>query len=250
MATDRNVRIAAVGDVHVAEDCAGCLDLAQVDDCADMLLLAGDLTRVGDPSEAKVLADELAAVQVPIVAVLGNHDYHSDRQPEVSDCLSQAGVTILEGDTAIINVDGCSVGIAGAKGFGGGFTGACGSDFGEPEMKAFVRHTKTIAARLEEQLSELETGLRIALLHYAPVESTLEGERLEIYPFLGSYLLGEAVDRVGADLILHGHAHHGTEKGVTPGGIRVRNVAKPVIGHPFNVYHLGVTEDAVQPAMA
>jgi Icc-related predicted phosphoesterase len=106
-------------------------------------------------------------------------------------------------------------------------------------MKSFIRHTRDVAGRLREALSKLETGHRIALMHYAPVESTIRGERLEIYPFLGSYLLGEAVDAVGADLILHGHAHRGTERGVTPGGIPVRDVARPVIQRAYNVYCLG-----------
>jgi Icc-related predicted phosphoesterase len=129
--------------------------------------------------------------------------------------------------------------VAGVKGFGGGFAGACGSDFGEREMKAFVTHTKDVAHRLEAALAGLQDAdARVALLHYAPVEATLQGERLEIYPFLGSYLLGEAVDRAGADLALHGHAHAGTEKGVTPGGVHVRNVAQAVIRAPYRVYRL------------
>jgi Icc-related predicted phosphoesterase len=236
------IRIAAVGDVHVAADCAGCLELDGVDDCADLLLIAGDLTRIGDPCEAQVLATELSAVHVPVLAVLGNHDHHGDRPDEIVDLMTRAGIRVLEGETAVVEVGGTRVGIAGAKGFGGGFAGACGSDFGEPEMKAFVRHTKGIAARLETCLRHLEADIRIALLHYSPIPETLQGERLEIYPFLGSYLLGEAVDRAGADLVLHGHAHRGTEKGTTPGGIRVRNVAKPVIGRPFMVYELAPAE--------
>jgi Icc-related predicted phosphoesterase len=128
------------------------------------------------------------------------------------------------------------VGVAGTKGFGGGFAGACGGDFGEAEMKAFVRHTRSLAESLGKQLASLDADLRVALLHYSPVEATLQGERLEIYPFLGSYLLAEAVDRAGADLVVHGHAHAGSEKGLTAGGIRVRNVAQPVIKRAYNVY--------------
>ena len=139
---------------------------------------------------------------------------------------------------AVIERNGLRLGVAGAKGFGGGFVGACGSDFGEPEMKAFVRHTKDVAAALEGALAGLHTDIRVALMHYAPVEQTLQGERPEIYPFLGSYLLGEAIDRAGATLVLHGDAHRGIEKGVTPGGIPVRNVALPVIRRPYNVYCL------------
>jgi Icc-related predicted phosphoesterase len=129
--------------------------------------------------------------------------------------------------------------VAGTKGFGGGFAGASASPFGEEEMKAFVGHTEEVAAGLEGALGALDADLRVALLHYSPVESTLAGERLEIYPFLGSYLLAEAIDRAGADLVLHGHAHRGTERGVTPGGISVRNVAETVIGHAYKVYGLG-----------
>jgi Icc-related predicted phosphoesterase len=232
------IRIAAVGDVHVAPDCAGCLELGRVEGAADMLVLAGDLTRVGDPAEARVLVDELAGVRVPKFAVLGNHDYHSDRADAIIACLEKAGVRVLEGDTATLEVDGTRVGVVGAKGFGGGFVGACGSDFGEPEMKAFVRHTKSIAGRLEQALRSIDAPVRVVLLHYAPTEATLQGERPEIYPFLGSYLLGEAIDSVGADIVFHGHAHRGTEKGITPGGVQVRNVAKPVIGSPFKVYVL------------
>jgi Icc-related predicted phosphoesterase len=194
---------------------------------------------VGDPEEATGLAMELAGLEVPVIAVLGNHDYHSDRQAEITDILEVGGIRVLEGGTSTLQVDGSTLGVAGAKGFGGGFIGVSGSDFGEPEMKAFIHHTRAIAERLGRALLELDTEHRVALLHYAPVETTLRGERLEIYPFLGSYLLGEAVDGAGADLILHGHAHRGTERGVTPGGIPVRNVARPVIQRAYNVYCLG-----------
>ena len=234
------IRIAAVGDLHFAADLRGALrpHLQSLPDQADALLLAGDLTRVGDPDEAAVLAEELRDPPVPVVAVLGNHDYQSDREAEVRKVLEEAGVEVLEGEAAVIEAGGGRLGIAGSKGFGGGFVGACGSDFGEPEMKAFVRHTKDLAAALEVALAGLDTDVRVALMHYAPVDQTLQGERPEIYPFLGSYLLGEAVDRAGAALALHGHAHRGIEKGVTPSGIPVRNVAQPVIRRPYNVYCL------------
>jgi Icc-related predicted phosphoesterase len=237
------IRVAAVGDIHFGQDSAGTLrpHLADIADHADVYLLAGDLTRLGDPQEAAVLAEELRDVSVPIVAVLGNHDYHSDREKEVTDVLAEAGVCMLEGTSTVIDVAGVPVGIAGVKGFGSGFAGACGSDFGEPMMKAFVRHTQESADRLGQALEDLaRAGVehRVALMHYAPTQGTLQGERLEIYPFLGSYLLGEAVDRVGADVAIHGHAHGGTEKGFTPGGIQVRNVAQPVINRAYNVYCL------------
>ncbi len=237
------IRVAAVGDIHFGHDSAGTLrpHLEDIAEQADIYLLAGDLTRLGDPEEAAVLARELQDVAVPIVAVLGNHDYHSDQEKAVTEVLEGVGVRVLEGTSTVIDVDGTPVGIAGVKGFGSGFAGACGSDFGEPMMKAYVRHTQEAADRLREALEDLAgAGVerRVALMHYSPSEGTLQGERLEIYPFLGSYLLGEAVDRAGADLAIHGHAHGGTEKGFTPGGIQVRNVAQPVISRAYNVYCL------------
>ena len=235
------IRIAAVADVHFGMDSAGRLSshFEHLERNADVLLLAGDLTRCGSASEAAVLADDLADAPVPVVAVLGNHDYHAEEEAKIRGVLEDARVRVLECETTVVEVDGRRLGVAGAKGFGGGFAGACGTEFGEAQMKAFIRHTRSIANALEENLRSLEADHKVALLHYSPVEGTLVGERLEIYPFLGSYLLGEAVDRGGADLALHGHAHGGTEKAVTPGGINVRNVAQPVIGHAYNLYCLG-----------
>lgn len=237
------IRLAAVGDIHFGHDSAGTLrpHLEGIAEEADVYLLAGDLTRLGDPDEAAVLAEELRDVALPIIAVLGNHDYHSDQEKAVTDVLEGAGIRVLEGTSAILEVDGRSVGISGVKGFGHGFAGACGSEFGEPMMKAFVRHAQEAADHLRDALEDLaRAGIshRVALTHYSPTEGTLRGERPEIYPFLGSYLLGEAVDRVGADVAIHGHAHGGTEKGFTPGGIQVRNVAQPVINQAYNVYCL------------
>jgi Icc-related predicted phosphoesterase len=235
------IRIAAVGDLHYGEGSQGILKpgLEHLADRADLLLLAGDLTRSGRPEEVQVLADELRGLPIPVIAVLGNHDYHAGREAEVRRIMETAGVRVLEGEGTTVDVDGVRVAIAGTKGFGGGFRGAHGSDFGEPEMKAFVGHTKMLSDRLERALTGLDAAdLRIALLHYSPIEGTLEGERLEIYPFLGSYLMAEAVDNAGADLVVHGHAHHGSEKGRTPAGIPVRNVAQPLIRHAYNVYTL------------
>ncbi|NVI88477.1 metallophosphoesterase [Actinomadura sp. BRA 177] len=174
----------------------------------------------------------------------GNHDYHSDAEDEIGGVLRDAGVTVLEGDATVLDCGGTTLGVAGGKGFGGGFEGRCASDFGEPEMKAFIRHTKDFAARLNASLTDLDTDVTIALTHYAPCPDTLEGEPLEIYPFLGSYLMGEAIDSAGADLAIHGHAHKGTEKGLTSGGIRVRNVALPVIQHAYAMYCLEAPEAA------
>jgi Icc-related predicted phosphoesterase len=237
------IRVAAVADVHFGADSAGTLRPALEDlpDHADLFCIAGDLTRLGDPDEARVLANEIRDVGVPTMTVLGNHDYESDRTDDIRRVLEQAGVFVLEGESEAIDVDGARVRVTGVKGFGGGFAGACGSDFGEREMKAFIHHTQATADRLRELLELDSADVQIALLHYSPVEDTLRGERLEIYPFLGSYLLAEAVDAGGADLVLHGHAHNGQEKGVTPGGVTVRNVAQPVIRRPYTVY-------AIEPA--
>jgi Icc-related predicted phosphoesterase len=246
------IRVAAAGDIHFGPDAAGTLrpHLEHLSERADVLLLAGDLTRVGTAEEARALTDELSGIEVPIVAVLGNHDYHSDQADEVTATLEGIGVHVLEGDSVVLPVDGSTVGVAGTKGFGGGFAGACGSEFGEPEMKAFVAHSRCLAERLERSLAALDTDVKIALLHYAPCPDTLIGERLEIFPFLGSHLLGEAVDRGGATLALHGHAHRGTERGLTPGGRHVRNVAQPVIGHAYRLYCLRPGGDGAEPECA
>lgn len=238
---DGRVRIAAVGDLHAGLDSRGSIGpgFHDVDDRADLLLIAGDLTRCGTPEEGRVLAEELAGVRIPKLAVLGNHDHHDDRPDDLVRELARGDVRVLEGDSAVAEVGGVRVGVAGVKGFGGGFAGACGSAFGEPEMKAFIHHTMGICDRLEDALAGLDdVDLRIALLHYSPVPETLVGERLEIYPFLGSYLLAEAIDRAGAHVVFHGHAHGGSERGETPGGVAVRNVAQPVLGASYGVYAL------------
>jgi Icc-related predicted phosphoesterase len=228
-----------MADVHFGKDAAGTLrpHVARLPEQADLLLIAGDLTRTGTPEEASVFLDELEEIDIPIFAVLGNHDYHADLNDEIAALLELRGVRVLEGTGTTIDVNGACVGIAGVKGFGGGFVGASASDFGEPETKAFVRHSKERAGRLEIALAGLECDLRIALMHYSPIAETLVGERLEIFPFLGSYFLAEAVDRCGADLVLHGHAHAGREAGVTPGGVQVRNVAQPVIRRAYALFY-------------
>ncbi|KJK45656.1 metallophosphoesterase [Lentzea aerocolonigenes] len=232
------IRIAAVGDVHLGEDMRGRLRpaLDKVGEHADVLLLAGDLTRHGTVAEAQVVADEFADLAVPVVAVLGNHDHQDDKPLEVTKTLQDKGIHVLEGSTFQAEINGCTLGVAGVKGFGGGFAGKCGSAFGEREMKAFIQHTCDIAETLEQALSELDTDIKVALTHYAPVPDTLRGEPPEIYPFLGSYLLGEAIDATGTHLAVHGHAHFGTEQGMTPGGVRVRNVAQPIIRSAYTVY--------------
>lgn len=234
------IRVAATADVHFGRDSGGTLrpHLEDLAACADVLLVAGDLTTCGHPDEGRVIARELAGLPVPVVAVLGNHDHHANRADELRAVLEDSGIRVLEGEATTIDVDGTRLGIAGAKGFGGGFAGACAADFGEPEMKAFIGHTKQVAGRLRRALGSLEADARVALLHYSPVEATLRGERPEIFPFLGSYLLAEAVDHGGADLVLHGHAHAGAPQGLTPGGVPVRNVAQPVIRRAYSVFAL------------
>ncbi|MFI8824766.1 metallophosphoesterase [Streptomyces sp. NPDC053431] len=237
------VRVAAVGDIHLGPDCRDLLRPAfsVLSECADLLLLAGDLTRHGTAEEAEVVAEEVRDAGVPVVAVLGNHDYQSGQEAEVSRVLEDAGIRVLEGASVVLPVDGHKIGVAGTKGFCGGFVGASASEFGEPEMKAFVRTTRRSAEGLAVALGDLsaaECDVRIALTHFSPVPDTLAGEPLEIYPFLGSYLLAEAIDSAGADLAVHGHAHLGTEHGMTAGGVRVRNVAQPVIRRAFTLYRV------------
>jgi Icc-related predicted phosphoesterase len=233
--------VAAVGDIHLDRDLAGHLRpaLETAARQADLLLVAGDLTRHGTINEAHVVAEELADLAIPVICVLGNHDFHNDQQNAVRDILERRGIVVLEGETFTTEVGGVTVGVAGAKGFGVGFAGRCASDFGEPEMKAFTRYAKATAQSLRKALENLDADVRIAMTHYAPVEDTLRGEPPEIWPFLGSYLLAEAADAIGADLYVHGHAHAGTEQGMTAGGISVRNVAQPVLRRPYALYRVG-----------
>jgi Icc-related predicted phosphoesterase len=236
------IRVAAVGDVHIGEGMRGCYadDLAALDGTADALLLAGDLTRHGTATEAKVVAEEFAASPVPVLAVLGNHDLHSDEAEGVSAALREGGVTVLECSSAVLAVRGARLGVAGTVGFGGGFRGGTVADFGEPEMKAFAARARALAAGLGEALRGLDCDVAVALTHYAPVPDTLEGEPREIYPFLGSHLLADVIDSCRPALALHGHAHAGSPDGRTPGGVPVHNVARPVLGRPYRVFELPV----------
>lgn len=238
------IRVAAVGDVHLGRDSDDALERswAALSDEADVLLLAGDLTKCGTVDEALVVAEHLRRVTVPVVAVLGNHDHHDGRPEQVVDVLRAVGVHVLDGTTVTLDIDGARLGIAGIKGFGGGFAGANASAFGEAEMKAFVHHAEEAAARLGDALAELDRhdcAARLALTHYSPVRDTLAGEPTEIYPFLGSQLLAEAIDAHRVDLALHGHAHAGVENGETAGGVPVRNVAMPVIRSAYRVFVVG-----------
>ena len=225
------IRFAAVGDIHCTKDSSGTLRsvFAQVADAADALLLCGDLTDYGLPEEAKVLADELGAARVPIVAVLGNHDYESDAQDEVRRILADAGVRILDGEACEIE----GVGIAGAKGFAGGYgRGALGA-WGERPIKQFVNEAIQEALKLESALAKLRTPERLVLLHYSPIVATVQGEPPEIFPFLGSSRLEEPLIRYPVTAVLHGHAHRGSPEGKTVNGTPVYNVAMPLLKRSY-----------------
>ncbi len=237
-------RIAAVGDVHVGRDSAAKLipHFADIATRADALLVCGDLTQHGALDEARAFAAVVRDIGIPVVTVLGNHDYHQDAEGDIRRMLEDEGIRVLEKQSTVLELGGVRVGIAGVKGFGGGFGGSSGSEFGEPEMKRFIHTGREAADALYAELTSLDCDVRIALLHYSPSRDTLLGEKLELYPFLGSYLLGEAIDRAGCDLALHGHAHRGAERGLTPGGIPVRNVAMPVIRAAYNTYEFAMRE--------
>ena len=222
------VRIAAVSDIHYAKDSHGALQplFAQITESADVLILAGDLTDYGLAEEAKVLARDLTTtVKIPVVAVLGNHDYESGQVAELVKILADAGVRILDGDTFETH----GVGFAGVRGFCGGFgRGALGA-WGEPIIKQFVHEAVNEALKLESALARLRTDHRIAILHYAPIRDTVEGESPEIFPFLGSSRLEEPLSRFDVTAIFHGHAHKGKPEGATSKGIPVYNVAYQVL---------------------
>jgi Icc-related predicted phosphoesterase len=221
------VRVAAVGDIHCTRDSHDALKelFASAGRAADVLLLAGDLTDYGLPEEARVLAGELSAARVPVVAVLGNHDYESGKPREVASILERAGVKILDGDA--VEIEG--IGFAGSKGFAGGFGSHVLGAWGEPPIKEFVQAAIDEALKLETALARLRTQERVVLLHYSPTETTVHGEPEPIYPFLGSTRLEEPIDRFGPTVVFHGHAHHGSLEGETRGGVPVYNVALPLL---------------------
>lgn len=221
------VRFAAVGDLHANKDSGGALRplFAQASEAADVLLLCGDLTDYGTAEEAKVLADELSVVKIPIVAILGNHDFESGTPEVVVDVLSKAGVRVLDGEATEIE----GVGIAGTKGFAGGFGRGSLGGWGEPAIKLFVQEALNEALKLESALAKLRTRRRIALLHYSPVIGTIEGEPMDIFPFLGSSRLEEPLLRYPVDAVFHGHAHRGSLEGRTMNGVPVFNVARPLL---------------------
>jgi Icc-related predicted phosphoesterase len=221
------VRVAAIGDLHCTKASQGKLAplLAQVAAGADVLVLAGDLTDYGLPDEAHVLARELSTAKVPTVAVLGNHDFESGRQDEVKRILVESGVHVLDGDA--VEVEG--IGFAGVKGFAGGFGERALGPWGEDAIKRFVQESVDEALKLEAALARLRTAIRVAVLHYSPVEETVRGEPPAIFPFLGSSRLEEPIDRYHARAVFHGHAHSGSLEGRTKAGIPVYNVSLPLL---------------------
>ncbi|HEY7310511.1 MAG TPA: metallophosphoesterase [Gemmataceae bacterium] len=221
------VRIAATADLHCAKTSVGQLQpaLVRMAEAADVLLLGGDLTDFGLPEEAHILARELTAVKVPIVGVLGNHDYEAGKQNEVRQILLDAGVKMLDGDACEIK----GVGFAGVKGFAGGFGRATLGAWGEDIVKKFVQEAVAETLKLESALARLRMPQRIALLHYSPIQATVEGEPPEIFAFLGCGRLGEPLHRYGVTAVFHGHAHRGTPEGKTSEGIPVYNVSLPLL---------------------
>lgn len=231
MGTQAKVRVAAIGDLHCTKSSAGTLApiFAQAAEAADVLLLCGDLTDYGLADEAHILAEELAAARIPKVAVLGNHDYESNDPEQVKQILADGGVHVLDGDACEIN----GIGIAGVKGFAGGYGRGALGPWGESAIKQFVNEAIQEALKLETALSRLRTSHRIALLHYSPIEATVRGEPLEIYPFLGTSRLEDPLIHYPVDVVFHGHAHRGSIEGRTVNGIPVFNVAKPLLARTF-----------------
>lgn len=223
----RAIRVAAVGDLHVTKDSAGHLRpvLAHLEGRADVLLLCGDLTDYGLPEEAHVLAKELAVLKIPMLGVLGNHDYESGHADQVTAILAEGGVKILDGDSCVIE----GLGFAGVKGFCGGFGRGTLGPWGEAAVKAFVKEALDEALKLESALARLRTERRVAVLHYAPIRETVEGEPPEIFPFLGCSRLEEPLERYPVTACFHGHAHRGTPQGKTRVGTAVYNVAMPLL---------------------
>jgi Icc-related predicted phosphoesterase len=237
--SDGRIRVAAAADIHCSEETRGDVEAAfrKVGAEADVILLAGDLTTYGLPEQAQVLADIAGAVQVPIVAVLGNHDYHSDREGEIAELLTATGITLLERSSTVLNVNGVSVGIVGAKGFIGGFDGG-GINFGEAMMREIYAQTTADVEALDRGFTEISgAAIRIALLHYSPIAETLEGEPRGIWSVLGNERLAVPLAAHKPDLVLHGHAHKGRFQGSID-SIPVFNVAVHVMGQDFWTFEL------------
>ncbi len=245
-ATNGTLRVAAVADIHCSKSNQGALHtlLLQVANAADVLLLGGDLTNIGLTDEAQTLAKELTTtVKIPVIGVLGNHDYENNKQDEIKQILCDAGVSMLDGETCTVR----GVGFAGVKGFGGGFGKYAVQSFGENAIKRFVQETVDDALRLESALARLEDMPRIVVMHYAPIRMTVEGEPVEIFPFLGSSRLEEPLNRFEVAAVFHGHAHGGAPEGRTTSNIPVYNVSLPVLRKaypdqaPFRLFEVPVS---------
>lgn len=224
-------RIAAVGDIHVRESEKGkwVEYFQEISREADVLLICGDLTDTGDEAEAQILADELKSCTIPVIAVLGNHDFEKGRHKLIRQIVQSDNVHVLDGEAVVIG----NLGFAGVKGFGGGFDNHMLSMFGEGAMKAFVQEAVDEALHLERALSRLDAEndsiRKIAILHYSPIKETVVGEPEAIYPFLGCSRLAEPLNRKNVLAAFHGHAHVGTLEGQTSAGVKVFNVAKPIL---------------------
>lgn len=218
------MRIAAIADLHYRVTSTGLVGslLGEIEQAADVLVIAGDLTDSGLEAEGVALAEELRALSLPIIAVLGNHDHEGDKYEVLCEILEESGVYILDGSTVEID----NITFVGTKGFCGGFDKFFIQPFGERALKAFINTSISEAIALENALAKVRTEHTVAVLHYAPIRGTLEGEPEELYPFLGSSRLENALDRQGVDVIFHGHAHHGYITGQTRNGIPVHNVSR------------------------
>ena len=222
------MRIAATGDLHFGKSSAGSLQplLSQITTDIDALVLAGDLTDYGTADEARGFVKELAtAVRIPIIAVLGNHDFEAGAEHEIHQILVDHGVCVLDGDTCEVH----GVGFAGVKGFAGGFGRRALGPWGEPIIKQFVHEAVNEALKLESALARLRTEKIVVVLHYAPIEGTVEGEPREIYPYLGCSRLEEPLGRYSVTAVIHGHAHNGAPEGRTANNVPVYNVALPLM---------------------
>jgi Icc-related predicted phosphoesterase len=241
------IRLGAVSDLHYAKGSQGMMQslFAEIDETVDILVLCGDLTDFGLADEARVLAKDLAAVHVPVIAVLGNHDFEGGEEKDIVDIITSVGVRVLDGDTVEVH----GVGFAGVRGFCGGFGRGALGPWGEPVIKAFVNEAVQEALKLESALQRLRTEHRIVLMHYSPVRETVEGEPLEIFPFLGSSRLEEPLVRLGATAVFHGHAHRGAPEGKTSTGVPVFNVCHQVLtAHypdrpPYRIFELRAPTD-------
>jgi len=227
----KKVRIAAMADVHYGKTIVDSLQAVyrEISQQADVLLLCGDLTDYGLPEEANLVVQELRSCTIPVVAVLGNHDYESGQEAEVRTILQNGGVKMLDGESVEIN----GVGFAGAKGFCGGFGRKTLEPWGEKAIKSFVKEALDETLRLESALARLRMKHRVVLLHYAPIQATVEGEPPEIFPFLGSSRLEDPINRHGCNVVFHGHAHRGAPEGKTQTGIPVFNVSLSLMRKSF-----------------